>query len=429
MNIIEIIDRKKKGKVLTGDEIAYFVKGASDKTIPDYQISALLMAILLKGMNDRETYHLTKCMAESGEMEDLSDIQGSIVDKHSTGGVGDSTTFVIMPIVAALGLKVAKMSGRALGHTGGTIDKLESIPGFRTELSSEEFYNNVNKAGISIIGQTGNICPADKKLYAIRDVTATVDSIPLIASSIMSKKLAGGAQTIVLDVKCGSGAFMQETEDAKALARAMVDIGKLAGRNIKAVVTDMNEPLDQCIGNRLEILGAVRVLKGEKNRLAEVSIIIAALILESALQISHEEGISRVNDCIASGKAYEKFLEFIRIQGGDIKYIEEIEKETLPSFEVRCDTTGYLFAVDTRKIGNILVMLGGGRMKLGDSINYDVGLVINKRIGDYVKKNDSLAKIYYKDDKDKELSAEILSAFTISPKPPEKRPLIVDIIE
>lgn len=429
MNIIEIIDKKKYGQQLNEAEISYLIKGVVNSTLPDYQVSALLMAILLKGMDERETYYLTKHMAESGEQADLSGVKGITVDKHSTGGVGDSTTFVVIPVVAALGLKVAKMSGRALGHTGGTIDKLEAIPGYRVELTPDEFIKNVNSIGLSVIGQSLNICPADKKLYSLRDVTGTVDSIPLIASSIMSKKLAGGASTIVLDVKCGSGAFMQREDEAIKLAHLMVDIGKKAGRNMTAVVTDMNEPLDVYIGNKLEILGAINVLKGERNRLYEVCLVLAALIVESALKISHKEALERVKDVINNGMAYNKFLEMVKGQGGDIGYIEKIADELLPEYAIKSPASGYICAIDTKKLGNILVKLGGGRLKLNDKINYDVGLKVLKGIGDKVEKCESLLMVYNNQDISVEMKEEILSAYQFDIKPPIKKPLIIEIIK
>ena len=428
MNIIEIIDKKKRGIALESEEIAFFVNGVTTGVIPEYQISALLMAILLKGMSEQETYYLTKYMAESGEQADLSVINGITVDKHSTGGVGDSTTFVVIPIVASLGLKVAKMSGRALGHTGGTIDKLETIPDFRTELTREEFINIVNNKGLAIMGQSMNICPADKKLYAIRDVTSTVDSIPLIASSIMSKKLAGGAETIVLDVKCGSGAFMQSEEQAVELGKIMVSIGKQAGRKITAVVTDMNEPLDNYIGNRLELIGALNVLKGEVNRLSEVSILLSALIVESALSVTHQEALDMVNKAIDDGSAYSKFIDMVEAQGGDVEYIKSINSNLLPSYDIISDNEGYINQINTKALGNILVKLGGGRLKLDDKIDYDVGLRVNKGIGDYVKSGDKLATMYYNDTKLISLADEIKTAIVINDTKPDKKPLVIEIL-
>ncbi|MGI6700958.1 MAG: thymidine phosphorylase [Christensenellales bacterium] len=428
MNIIDLIEKKKRAEELTGDEIAYFVKGVTDFTLPDYQISALLMAILLKGMSERETVDLTNYMALSGERADLSGINGITADKHSTGGVGDSTTFIVIPALAALGFKVAKMSGRALGHTGGTIDKLESIPGIRLEMTSKEIENAINSSGVCICAQSLNICPADKRLYAIRDVTATVDSIPLIASSIMSKKIAGGAENIVLDIKCGNGAFLTDEAKAVKLGRLMVGIGKSLAKKITAVVTDMNEPLDEYIGNRLELIGALKVLKGAKNRLYDVSIALIAPLAGKALGISYDEAVERAAAVIDSGKAYEKFIELIVSQGGDIKYIENIEDIPLNSYEVISDRSGYVCAIDTKRLGRTLIALGGGRTSLNDTINYDAGLIINKRYGDYVERGESLARVYSSKEYPGVMS-EILSAYTISDAPPVKRPLIIETIK
>lgn len=324
MRMYDIIDNKKHGKELSFDEIKFFVNGFTDGSVPDYQASALLMAICLKGMSDSEISNLTLCMAQSGDMNDMSKIDGVSCDKHSTGGVGDKTSLIVAPIAASCGLKVAKMSGRGLGHTGGTVDKLESIPGYNTAMASDSFFKQVNKIGISLIGQTGNLAPADKKLYALRDVTATVDDRALISASIMSKKLAAGDKNIVLDVKCGSGAFMKNENDAAALAKTMVGIGKSCGRNIIAVITNMDEPLGRNVGNALEVIEAVDVLRGNGDKsLRELSVYLAANMLSLSFRRDIDECIIEATNALDSGRAFDKFRELVEAQGGDVDYIND----------------------------------------------------------------------------------------------------------
>ncbi|MBQ8016217.1 MAG: thymidine phosphorylase, partial [Clostridia bacterium] len=322
MNFIDIIRKKRDGFSLSKEEIEYFALAAANGTVPDYQLSALLMAIYLRGLDERETLDLTEAMARSGDMADLSAVKGITADKHSTGGVGDKTTLIVAPIVASCGVKIAKMSGRGLGHTGGTVDKLESIPGFRTSFETDEFISIVNDCGICVSGQSGRLCPADKKLYGLRDVTATVDNMPLIASSIMSKKLAGGAQCIVLDVKCGSGAFMKDKESAKLLAEKMVEIGRGAGRRIAALITDMDVPLGHNIGNSLEVAEAVETLKGNgPEDLTEISVLLSAKLLELAGKGNSEDCRALAKSKIADGSALKKLAEMVELQGGDPEYI------------------------------------------------------------------------------------------------------------
>ncbi len=366
MRIYDIIAKKRDGEELTKEEIAFFVKESVQKTIEDYQISALLMAIYLKGMTDREMIDLTLEMANSGDMLDLSAIEGIKADKHSTGGVGDKTTLIVAPIVASLGVKIAKMSGRGLGHTGGTVDKLESISGFNIALEPEEFIRTVKKNGIAVVGQTGNLAPADKIFYALRDATATVGSIPLIASSIMSKKLAAGADCIVLDVKYGSGAFMKTPQEAEILSEKMTEIGKAARKKVAAVISNMDTPLGRNIGNALEIKEAVAVLKGfEVDNLKEVSLTLSANIISLAEDIDIANARSKVEIALESGSAYEKFKEFISAQGGNTEEIENTE--LLPSAEFDMDiiaeSDGYIGSMNAEKIGSASVILGAGREK------------------------------------------------------------------
>ena len=413
MRMYDIISKKKNKLVLSKEEIDFFINGIVDLSIPNYQTTALLMAILLNGMNDEEIFYLTNAMVNSGEVVDLSKINGITCDKHSTGGVGDSTTFVVAPILASLGLKTAKMSGRALGHTGGTLDKLESI-GVNVELSSEEFYNQVNNIGLSIIGQTANICPADKILYSLRDVTATVDSIPLIASSIMSKKIAGGSDIIVLDVKCGSGAFIKNILDAENLATKMVNIGKKFNKKISAIITDMNEPLDNYIGNSLEILGAVNVLMGEKNDLYKVSKALSHEIIKLSNIISEDKIDSKIDEVISSGLALEKFKQMILAQNGDISYINNKSKliNTNFKYDIIANKTGYISAFNTEKIGNIMSQIGAGRETISDKIDHFVGIKLDVKIGDYIKKGDIIGKIYI--NKNIDISTQINDCMAIS---------------
>lgn len=402
MRMYDLILKKRQGKPLTKDEIQWMIREYTDGRIPDYQMSALLMAICFQGLDKEETYELTMAMARSGEMLDLSQIQGIKVDKHSTGGVGDKTSLVLTPIVASLGIPVAKMSGRGLGHTGGTIDKLESIPGFSTQLEDDAFEEQVNSIGISIMGQTKDLAPADKLLYALRDVTATVDQISLIASSIMSKKLAAGADAILLDVKTGSGAFMKEESDAMQLAKEMVEIGRSAGRKMTAVITNMDEPLGTAVGNILEVKEAIDTLKGNgPDDFVELIETLAShmLILGGAVK-DFDEGLMRVRESIQSGKALDKFKQFVAAQGGDTKYIDhpELFEQADIIEEIRSEQDGFVGSIDAQEMGICSLILGGGRETKESVIDPTVGLVFSKKVADPVKKGDVLATIYGNDE-------------------------------
>lgn len=397
MRIYDIIEKKRNNKKLTKEEISYFVNGYVNKEIPDYQISALLMAIYFNGMDDTELANLTNEMANSGDLVDLTRINGITVDKHSTGGVGDKTTLVICPIIASLGCSVAKMSGRGLGHTGGTIDKLESIPGFKVELDQDSFFKQVNDINIAIISQTGNITPADKKLYALRDTTATVESIPLIASSIMSKKIAAGAKCILLDVKTGSGAFMKTVADSKKLASKMVNIGNKLGRNTMAIITNMDVPLGNNIGNSLEVIEAIDTLKGKGPKdFRELCIELATNMLVLATNDSYSTCKKKVINSLDSGKALDKFRELIKYQGGNIDVINDYSLfgKTDYSIEIRAKEAGYIKSMDTSLIGKVSGLLGAGRATKEDIICYQAGIIVNKKTGDKVNKNDLLATIF-----------------------------------
>ena len=394
----DIIDKKKLGQELSDDEIAYFVKGFTNGEIPDYQASALCMAIYFNGMSDREISTLTLEMRDTGDIVDLSAINGIKVDKHSTGGVGDKVTMIAAPIVASVGVPIAKMSGRGLGFTGGTADKLESIPGFNINLDSESFFKQVNEIGIAIATQTGNLCPADKKLYALRDVTATVDSLPLIASSIMSKKLAAGCDKILLDVTVGSGAFMKTRENAQRLADTMVNIGKSAGKETVAVITDMDTPLGRAVGNSLEVIEAVEMLKGNApDDLRKVVLEISANMIylgEKAKCL--EEAYSLAENAISSGKALEKFKQMVAYQGGDISYIDDLGKFKMSpiKYEIKAATCGYVQRIDALSVGNASMILGAGREKKGDSIDFGAGIYLNKKQGEKVFKGDTVMTLY-----------------------------------
>lgn len=418
----DIIDRKKNGEELTKSEIEYFVGGFTRGEIPDYQASALLMAIWFCGMNDRELADLTLSMAHSGDMINLDAVDGFTVDKHSTGGVGDKTTLIVAPAVAACGGKVAKMSGRGLGFTGGTIDKLESIPGFNTSVGEKEFIDNVNKIGLCIAGQTGEIAPADKKIYALRDVTATVDSIPLIASSIMSKKLAAGSKGIVLDVKCGSGAFMKTYEDAKLLAEKMTAIGQRAGRKTVALITNMDIPLGRAVGNALEVKEAVKILKNEqKDELYEVSVALAAHMLSLVNSKDIYECEKMIRLAIENGSALEKLKEAVGAQGGDISYIDDTSKfiDVSVCIEYKAEKSGYINKIDAQKIGRASVLLGAGREKKDDVIDFGAGIYLCKKTGDEVREGDTVARLYTnKNEYADSALAVIKEAFDYSQKKP-----------
>jgi len=431
MRFYDIIDRKKNKFELTREEIDFFVKSVTDGSAPDYQISALLMAIVLNGMTEKETFYLTSAMTESGEIMKKGNIRGICVDKHSTGGVSDSTTLVVVPVVCSAGLKFAKLSGRGLGHTGGTLDKLESFTGFNVNLSAEEFENTVNTVGAAISGQTENIDPADKKLYALRDVTATVDSIPLIASSIMSKKLASFADIIVLDVKYGSGAFMKKEADAEKLAEAMVDIGKRAGRKTAAVITSMEQPLGTDIGCNAEAAGAVRILKGEKNDLYEVSKILAVEILTLS-GIEKDTAYKMFDNIITSGQALKKLKEIVSAQGGDVSLIDNPENFERGKFfcEAVAEKNGYLYSFDAEKIGLANVALGGGRKRKGDAVIHSCGINMKIRTGEKVEKGQAVAVLFSPDkDKLREGTDIFSKSYVIKDIKPEIPKLIYKIIE
>ena len=397
MRMYDILAKKRDGGILTDEEIQFFIDGYVSGAIPDYQASALLMAIFLKGMTPHETAALTRSMAQSGDLVDLSSIDGIKVDKHSTGGVGDKTTLIVAPVVASLGVRVAKMSGRGLGHTGGTVDKLESIPGFRTTLDREAFFDVVRRVGVSVIGQSGNLAPADKKLYALRDVTATVNSIPLIASSIMSKKIAAGSDRILLDVKTGSGAFMKTLEDSIALAKEMVSIGEHVGRRTVALITDMDRPLGCAIGNALEVCEACETLQGRGPAdLTEVCIELAANMLWLAEKGELAQCRSLARQQIANGEAFAKLKEMVQAQGGDTSVLDNPEKFAPPNvcYEVLAQREGFLYAMDTERCGVASMELGAGREKKEDPIDYSAGIVLRKKVGDFVRKGEVLASFY-----------------------------------
>ena len=429
MRMYDLIMKKRNALKLSKEEIDYMISGYVAGDIPDYQMAAFLMAVYFRGMDKEETAAMTLATAQSGDMVDLSSIEGVKVDKHSTGGVGDKTTLIVAPIVAACGCKVAKMSGRGLGHTGGTVDKLESIPNLRTAFSKEEFFDIVRKTGIAVVGQSGNLAPADKKLYALRDVTATVDNISLIAVSIMSKKLAAGSDCIVLDVKCGSGAFMKTLDDAIKLAEEMVDIGEHAGRKTLAVITDMDIPLGNNIGNSLEVIEAVEVLKNKGPKdLLEVSKELAANMLHLGLGKELKECFSMVEEVIGSGKALDKLIEMVAAQGGDTEVIKNSEKFKKPkfSFEIKSDRKGYISHMDTETIGIASSLLGAGRKTKEDSIDYSAGIKLIKKTGDYVKPLDVLC-IMYADNEDlfAEAAKKFLSGLEFSDEKVNVGPLVL----
>jgi len=420
-----IILKKKRNIELSTEEIYKVIEGYTRGDIPDYQMSALLMAICFNGMSERETFDLTMAMAYSGDMLKLERIHNITADKHSTGGVGDKTSLIVAPIAAANGVSMAKMSGKGLGHTGGTIDKLDSIPGFRTELSEEEFIDCVNSCGMAIISQSGELAPADKKMYALRDVTATVDSIPLIASSIMSKKLAAGAKIIVLDVKCGSGAFMKNFEDAKKLAETMIEIGKRGDRKTYALISDMDQPLGDYVGNRLEVYEAVKILHGEGTEdLMDACLDLSAMILIGAGKAGDiESGRAIAKKTIESGEALRVFKNFIAAQGGDNTFADNPEILIKPTnkIEVKAEKTGYITSIDTEKIGLASMYLGGGRQKKEDVIDPDVGLVVHRKKGSFVNAGETLVTLFSKPLSNTEQALECISeAYKISPEMPSE---------
>lgn len=415
MNMIDIIIKKAKKKELNVKEIDFFVQGYTKNQIPDYQVSSLLMAILLNGMTLKETTALTKSMLDSGKVNDLSTIQGVTVDKHSTGGVGDKTTLVLAPLVASCGLVMAKMSGRGLGHTGGTIDKLESIPGFNTSLSSQQFFDQVNRIHVAVIGQTDELVPADKKLYALRDVTGTVDSMPLIASSIISKKIASGAQIIELDVKYGDGAFMKTKKDAKALAQLMIQVGKKLNKKIRAVISDMNEPLGYAIGNNLEVIESIETLKGRGPQdLKNLCLHICADFLVAAKRFKqYDEALQFATKQLESQAALEKFKEFVIAQGGDVRCVDDYSyfKQAKYTYSILSEQTGKIKKVKALQIGHAAMLLGGGRQSKEDIIDMSAGIVLKVKAKETIKKQEPLAVLYTDKPLTKEIETLVKSAF------------------
>lgn len=433
MRMYDIIRKKRDGGELTTQEIKFFIDGYVKGEIPDYQASALLMAIFFNGMNFQETADLTFAVRDSGQRLDFSAIKGVRVDKHSTGGVGDKTSLVVAPLVASLGVKVAKMSGRGLGHTGGTIDKLEAIPGFRTDLSEEEFLNNVNQIGVCIVGQNKDLAPADKKLYALRDVTATVDSLPLVVSSIMGKKLAADDDCIVLDVKTGSGAFAKSLEDSRTLAKVMVDIGKQAGKKMLALITDMDRPLGNAIGNTLEVKEAIDTLNGHgPEDFTEICVILATNMLYLAGKGSMEECENMVKAAIADKRALDTFKKMVVAQGGDVSFIDNPDKfATAPhKRSVKAQKSGYIHHVDTEGYGISSLLLGAGRNTKEENIDFAAGIVLKKKTGDYVKEGEELCVMYTSDEKRFEGAVnKFYESTVILSDEPKKRPLVLDRVE
>ena len=432
MRMYDIIEKKKHGLSLTRDEIFELIEEYTAENIPDYQMSAFLMAVYFNGMTDEEIFDLTEAMATSGDVVNLSEFGDRSVDKHSTGGVGDKTTLIVAPIVAAAGGVVAKMSGRGLGHTGGTVDKLETFKGFHTSLSPEQFTAQVEKCGLAVIGQSANLAPADKKLYALRDVTATVDSIPLISSSIMSKKLAAGTRSIVLDVKCGSGAFMRTSEDAKKLAEMMVKIGKAHGRNTAAVITNMDVPLGHAIGNALEIKEAVDVLTGKgPEDLRTVCLTLASLMIELSCKISAEDARALAKEILESGKAHAKFCEWIEAQGGDPASAKDTSLLGDATYvkEFRAESDGYILSCDAAMIGSAACVLGAGRQTKDDVIDHAAGIILCKKPSDAIKSGDVIATLHTnREDTIADAEAMMRSAFTFTNEKVEPQKLIYDIV-
>ncbi len=434
MNMYDLILKKREGGRLRKDEIDFFINGYTDEGIPDYQVSALLMTFFFNELDHDEIFYLTDAMKNSGDIIDLSAINGIKVDKHSTGGVGDKTTLIVAPLAAACGVPIAKMSGRGLGFTGGTVDKMESIPGMKTSLTESEFKKQVNDIGISVIGQTGSIAPADKKIYALRDVTATVDNLGLIASSVMSKKLAAGSDAIILDVKCGNGAFM-ETEDAAVdLGRIMVEIGRKAGKKTIAVITDMNQPLGKGIGNSIEVMEAIEALKGEgPEDITNLSIELGTqMVMAGEIEKEHDKAKGKVLCALESGAALDKFKEFVKAQGGDTGVVEDFSLFGLPAHdaEIKAETAGYISEIKAGVIGMASQRSGAGRATKDDVIDLNAGIILNKKVGDKVDAGQLLATIYAGDKRKLYESAELAkTAFNIKKDPPIKKDLIIKIIE
>jgi len=432
MRMVDLIEKKRDGHALTKEEIHFIIEGYTKGDIPDYQMSALAMAIFFRGMNEEETAELTMAMVHSGDTIDLSRIEGIKVDKHSTGGVGDTTTLVLGPLVASVGVPVAKMSGRGLGHTGGTIDKLESVPGFHVEISNDEFIELVNKNKIAVVGQSGNLTPADKKLYALRDVTATVNSIPLIASSIMSKKIAAGADAIVLDVKTGAGAFMKDLNDAKALAKAMVDIGNRVGRKTMAIISDMSQPLGYAIGNALEVKEAIDTLKGEgPDDLQELCLVLGSHMVYLAEKASSlEEARHMLEKAMKDGSALETFKTFLAAQGGDASVVDDPSKLPQAKYviELEAKEDGYVSEIVADAVGTAAMWLGAGRATKESTIDLAVGLVLRKKVGDAVKKGESLVTIYSNREQIDDVKQKLYENIRISTTPVQAPTLIYDKI-
>ncbi|QSB50183.1 pyrimidine-nucleoside phosphorylase [Parageobacillus toebii] len=432
MRMVDLIAKKRDGYALTKEEIEFIIRGYTNGDIPDYQMSAFAMAVFFRGMTEEETAALTMAMVHSGDVIDLSKIEGIKVDKHSTGGVGDTTTLVLGPLVASVGVPVAKMSGRGLGHTGGTIDKLESVPGFHVEIDNNQFIELVNKNKIAIIGQTGNLTPADKKLYALRDVTATVNSIPLIASSIMSKKIAAGADAIVLDVKTGAGAFMKDLEGAKQLAKAMVEIGKRVGRKTMAVISDMSQPLGYAVGNALEVKEAIDTLKGKgPEDLQELCLTLGSYMVYLAEKASSlEEARALLETSIQEGKALETFKVFLKAQGGDASVVDDPSKlpQAKYQWELEAPEDGYVAEIIADEVGTAAMLLGAGRATKESVIDLSVGLALRKKVGDPVKKGESLVTIYSNTENIEEVKQKLAKSIRISQIPVAKPTLIYETI-
>lgn len=428
MRMYDIIEKKRNGNALSDEEINFFIDGYTKGEIPDYQASALLMAIFFRGMDKRETATLTLAMANSGDKVDLSGVKGECIDKHSTGGVGDKTTLIVAPIAAAAGCKVPKMSGRGLGHTGGTIDKLESVKGFSTAVTAENFIKQVNEIGLCVAGQTGHLAPADKKLYALRDVTATVDNVSLIAASIMSKKLAAGSKNILLDVKTGSGAFMKTLEGSKELAQTMVDIGTAAGRNTRAVITNMDIPLGHAVGNSLEVIEAIELLKGNADSdLTEVCLTLAANMISLCQNIDLEQGREKALCAVKDGSALEKLALMVEAQGGNKEWIynPDLFPKAKHSHDVKAEKDGYVTKMDTEKIGIASCLLGAGRLKVDDSIDYSAGIIIKAKNGDKINRGDVIATLYTNTESlIPAAEKEYLGAITVGDEKPEAYKLI-----
>ncbi|MDD3938466.1 MAG: pyrimidine-nucleoside phosphorylase [Bacilli bacterium] len=432
MRMVDIIVKKRDGKILTKEEISFFVKGYVNGSIPDYQVSALAMAIVFRGMSKEEITVLTELMMHSGDIIDLSSIKGVKADKHSTGGVGDKTSLVLGPMVAACGVKVAKMSGRGLGHTGGTLDKMEAIPGMKIAIPEAQFMRQVNEVGLAIVGQTGHLVPADKKLYSLRDVTGTVESIPLIASSVMSKKLASGSDTILLDVKFGSGAFMKDLASARELARTMVDIGDGLNRDTRAILTDMEQPLGLAVGNALEVKEAIATLHGKGPRdLIELCLEAGSIMLEQAKVVDDlKKGRKLLEKAIADGSAFNKLKEMVKAQGGDVSYIDNPEKFPLSKYvvEIRSEDEGYVKRIEALEIGESAMRLGAGRETYDDVIDMSAGIVLAKKVGDFVKVGDVLCVVHTNKDDFAAILEDIRHSFKLSKEKLNPLPIVHDYI-